>query len=79
MKKKIKIEEKQQFYGLMKIWLNFDHLKSLIRIFLWFWREEFHINIYYFVKHHILSHYREFETKINIEVEPIFEFLLPLS
>jgi len=24
-------------------------------------------------------HYKEFETKINIEVKPIFEFLLPLS
>jgi hypothetical protein len=32
--------------------------KSLIKIWLWFLREDFHMKSYYLILHHILSHYR---------------------
>jgi hypothetical protein len=40
--------------------------KSLVRIWLQFLKEEFHIKIYYFMFHNILSHYMKFLLKFNI-------------
>jgi hypothetical protein len=52
------MNEKQQCYGLMKIWVSLGHSKvhrwNLVMIL----KEIFHIKMYYFILTHMLSHYR---------------------
>jgi hypothetical protein len=56
-RKKIKIWGKKHYGTYEKDGSILTTLKSLIKIWLWFFREDFHIKIYYLMLHHILSHY----------------------
>jgi hypothetical protein len=48
--------------------------KSLIKIWLWFLKEDFHIKVYYLMLHHILSHYISFGMKFNMNLFIFYHF-----
>jgi hypothetical protein len=58
-KKKLKFEKKNNY--AKDLW-NYGSIliiqKSLIKIWLWFLREDFHTKVYYLMLNHILNHYR---------------------
>jgi hypothetical protein len=54
----LKIGEKQNFKELWKYGSIMANKKTLIIILLWFLKENFHINFYNCMLHHILDHYK---------------------
>jgi len=65
--KKLKFKKKNNY--VKDLWEYGSILtiqKSLIKVWLWFLREDFHLKAYYLLLHHILSPYRWFGIKFNI-------------